>query len=132
MSTFQSREFCQSWSLNSNKSSSGSYSVVIRRCPFSRDGRIYPIPSAIACTLSLHFARFKTTFFKPIFSVSYTCFFLVFFGRPRFLLPLLSRFRAIFKTLSSSLPSTCPYHLTPFAIANRSFYMFCFFYTVWG
>ena len=54
----------------------------------------------------------------------FTCFFQVFFGRPRFLLPLTSRFRATLKTLSSSLLSTCPYHLTPFAVANRSIVSF--------
>ena len=43
-----------------------------------------------------------------------------FFGRPSFLLSLTSRFRATLKILSSSLLSTCPYHLTPFAVANRS------------
>ena len=41
-------------------------------------------------------------------------------GLPRFLLSLTSRFRATLKTLSSSFLSTCPYHLTPFAVANRS------------
>ena len=45
-------------------------------------------------------------------------FFQVFFGRPRFLLPLTSRSRATLKTLSSFLHSTCPYHLIPFAVAN--------------
>ena len=81
--------------------------------PFSRDGRIYPIPSAISRTPSLHLSRLRaSSFFKPTFSVSSsTCFFQVFFGRPRFLLPVTSRFRATLKTLSSSLLSTCPYHL---------------------
>ena len=101
---------------------SSSDSVFIRCCPFSRDGRIYPIPSVIARTPSLHLSRLRaSSFFKPIFSVSSsTCFFQVFLGRPRFLLPLTSRFRATLKTLSSFLLSTCPYHLTPFAVANRS------------
>ena len=100
---------------------SSSDSVFIRCCPFSRDGRIYPIPSAIACTPPLHLSRLRaSSFFKPISVSSSTCFFQVFFGRPRFLLPLTSRFRATLKTLSSSLLSTCPYHLTPFAVANRS------------
>ena len=101
-------------------------SVFIRCCPFSRDGRIYPIPSAIARTPSLHLSRLRaSSFFKPIFSVfSSTCFFQVVLGRPRFLLPLTSRFRATLKTLSSSLLSTCPYHLTPFAVANRSIVSF--------
>ena len=82
------------------------------------DGRIYPIPSAFARTPSLHLSRLRaSSFFKPIFSVSFsTCFLQVFFGRPRFLLPLTSRFRATLKALSSSLLSTCPYHLTPFAL----------------
>ena len=99
-----------------------SYSVFIRYCPFSRDGRIYHIPSAIARTPFLHLSRLRASFFfKPIFSVSSsTCFFQVFFGRPRFLLPLTSRFRATLKTLSSSLLSTCRYHLTLFTVANRS------------
>ena len=51
-------------------------------------------------------------------------FFQVFFGRPRFLLPLTSRFRATLKTLSSSLLNTCPYHLTPFAVAYQSIVSF--------
>ena len=104
-----------------SSSSSSIYSFFIRCCPLNRDGRIYPIPSAIARTPSLHFARFRaSSFFKPIFSVSSsTCFFQVFCGRLHFLLPLTSRFRATLKTLSSSLLSTCPCHLTPFAVANR-------------
>ena len=50
----------------------------MRCCPLSRDGQIYPIPSAIARTLCLHLSRFRaSSFFKPIFSVSFsTCFFL--------------------------------------------------------
>ena len=105
---------------------SSSDSVFIQCCPFSRDGRIYPIPSAIACTPSLHLSRLRaSSFFKPIFSVSSsTCFFQVFFGCPHFLLPLTSRFRPTLKTLSSFLLSTCPYHLTPFAVANRSIVSF--------
>ena len=60
--------------------SSSSDSVFIRCCPFSRDGQIYPISSAIACTPSLHLSRLRASFFfKPIFSVSSsTCFFQVF------------------------------------------------------
>ena len=85
-----------------------------------------PIPSAIARTPSLHLSRLRaSSFFKPIFSVfSSTCFFQVFFGHPCFLLPLTLRFRATLKTLSSSLLSTCPYHLTPFAVANWSIVSF--------
>ena len=84
--------------------SSSSYSVFIQCCPLSRDSQIHPIPSAIVCTSSLHFARFRaSSFFKPIFSVpSSTCFFQVFFSRPCFLLPLTSRSRATLKTLLSS------------------------------
>ena len=102
------------------KNSCSSYSVFIRCFPLSKDGWIHPIPFAIACTPSLHLFRLRATFFfKPIFSVSSsTCFFQVFFGRPRFLFPLTSRSIATLKTLSSSLLSTCSYHLTPFA--NRS------------
>ena len=101
---------------------SSSYSVFIRCFALSRDSRIYPISSAIARTPSLHLSRLRaTSLFKPLFSVSSsTCFSQVFFGRPRFLLPLTSRFRATLKTLLPSLLSTCPYHLTPFAVANRS------------
>ena len=71
---------------------------------------------------SIHFARFWAfSLFKPSFSVySFTWFFLVFFGCPRFLLALTSRSRATVKTLLSSLLSTCPYHLIPFAVANPS------------
>ena len=74
------------WTLTGfDNSSSSSYSVFIRCFPFSRDGRIYPIPSAILRTPSLHLSRLRaSSFFKPIFSVSSsTCFFQVFFGRPR-------------------------------------------------
>ena len=38
---------------------SSSYSVFIRCFPFSRDGRIYPIPSAISRTPSLHLSRLR-------------------------------------------------------------------------
>ena len=108
--------------LNDSTISSGSYSVFIRCCLLRRDGRIHSISSAIACITSLHFVRLKTFFFELIFSVSSsTCFF---FNRPRFLLPLASRSRATLKTLSSSLLSTCPYHLTPFGVANRSIVSF--------
>ena len=89
-----------------------SYSVFIQCFPLSRGGRIYPISSVIACTSSLHLSRLRvSSFFKPIFSLSSTCF-QVFFGCPHFLLPLTSRSRATVKTLSLSLLSTCPYHLT--------------------
>ena len=40
-------------------SSSSSYSVLIRCCTLSRDSQIYPIPSATARSLSLHFARLR-------------------------------------------------------------------------
>ena len=53
----------------------------------------------------------------PVFSP--TWFFQNFFGRLHFLLPLKSRSNATLKTPLSSLLSTCPYHLTPFADANR-------------
>ena len=98
-----------------------SYLVFIRYCPLSRDDRIHPISVAILCTRSLYFDRFRMSFFfEPIFVFSSTYFFQVFFGRPLFLLPLTSRSRETLKTLSSSLLSTCPCHLTPFAVANRS------------
>ena len=103
---------CPYWKVNlarHSRCSSGSYSVFIRCFLFSRDGRIYLIPSAISRTPSLHLSRLRASSFKPTFSVSSsTCFFQVFFGRPRFLLPVTSRFRATLKTLSSSLLSTCP------------------------
>ena len=77
-----------------NVQNSSSSSVFIQCYPFSRDGQIHPIPSAIACTQSLHLSRFRaSSFFKIIFSVSSTYFFQVFFGRPCFLLPLTSRSR---------------------------------------
>ena len=41
---------------NRMRYSSSSSSVFIQRCPLSRDGQIYPIPSAIARTPSLHIA----------------------------------------------------------------------------
>ena len=107
-------------------SSSSTDSVFIWCCPFNRGGQIYPIPSVIACTPSLHLSCLRaSSLFKPIFSVSSsTCFLQVFFDHPRFLFPITSRFRATLKTLSSSLLSTCPYHLTPFAVANRSIVSF--------
>ena len=99
--------------------------LFFRFCSHSRDGQIHPIPSPIACTLSFHFPQIMATSFKPLFSVSSsTCFFRVFFGCPCFLLLLTSRSRAILKTLSSFLLSTCPYHLTPFAVANQSIVSF--------
>ena len=93
-----------------------SYSVFISCCPLSRNGWIHPIPSAIACTPSLHFAQFRASFFfKLIFSV------------------LSSRSSSVILAFSchllqdpeqpsklSSLLSTCPYHLTPFVVANWS------------
>ena len=36
-----------------------------------------------------------------------------------FIFPLTSRSRVTLKALSSSLLSTCPYHLTPFAVTNQ-------------
>ena len=112
--------------LASVRKSISSYSAFIQCCPFSRDGRIYPTPSAIARIPSFHLSRLRAfSFFKRIFSVSSsTCFFQVFCGRPRFLLPLTSRFRAILKTLLPSLHSICPYYLTLFAVANRSIVFF--------
>ena len=96
-------------------------SVFIWYCPLDRDGWIYPIPYTIVHTLPLHLSQFGVSSFKPIFSFSSsTCFFQVFFGHSYFFLPLTLRSRATPKTLSSSLFSTCPYHLTPFAVANPS------------
>ena len=80
------------------------------------------IPSAIAPTPSLHLARsVSSSTLNPIFSIfSSTCFFHVCFGRPRFCGPFTSNIIAFFKMLSSSLLTTCPYHLTPFALAILS------------
>ena len=101
---------------------SSSYSVFIRCFPLSRDGRIHPIPSAIACLPSLHWSRFWASyFFKLIF-----CCFLLFL-----LLPALLRSSSLFlvthfniesnpQITMSFLFSTCPYHLTPFALSDRS------------
>ena len=116
-----SKKICQNHHLICS-----SYSVFIWCCPLSRDGRIHPIFSSIACTPSLHLSLFRGPFFfKPIFSVSSsTCFFQVFFDHPRFLLPLTSRSRATHKTLLPSLLSTCPHYLTPFAVANQSIVSF--------
>ena len=50
--------------------------------------------------------------------------FQVFSGRLLFLFQLISRSRATLRTLSLSLYSTCPYHLTSFAVANRSIVSF--------
>ena len=97
--------------------SSSSYSVSIRCCPLSRDSRIYSISSAIAHTLSLHLSCLRaSSFFIPIFSVSTSRSSLVVLA---FSCHLTSRFRPTLKTLLSSLLSTCPYHLTSFAVANR-------------
>ena len=93
--------------------------VFVWYCPLSRDGWIYPSPSTIA--LTLFFTLVDSRHPPPIFSVSSsTCFFQVFFGCLHFLLSLTSRSRPTLKILSSSLLSTCPYHLTPFAVANWS------------
>ena len=85
-----------------------------------------PISFAIACTSSFHWSRFRaSSFFKPIYTVSSsTCFFQVFFGRPRFVLPLTSRSRATVIALPSSLLSSCQHHLTPSAVANWSIVSF--------
>ena len=98
----------------------------IRCCPLSGGGRIDLIPSAIARTLSLHLYRFRvSSFFKPIISVSSsTCFLQVFSCRLCFLLSLTSRSSATLKTLSSSLLSSCPYHVISLAVANRTIVSF--------
>ena len=57
---------------------------------------------------------------KSIFSVSSSTCFQLLFGRPRLFLPLTLRSIATLKTILSPLLSTCPYHLTSFAVANRS------------
>ena len=59
--------------------------------------------------------------FKSIFSFSYrTCFFKVFFYHPRLLLPFNRKSKVIFKTLSSSILSSCLLHIASFAFANPS------------
>ena len=80
------------------------------------------IPSAIAPTPSLHLARsVASSTLNPIFFIfSSTCFFHVYVGRPRFRGPFTSNMIAFFKMLSSSLLTTCSYHLTPFALAILS------------
>ena len=112
---------CSSGLINlssSSSSSSSSFLIFIRYCPLSGDGRIHPsLPQLFALHLSILLD--SSFLFKPIFSVfSSTYFFVVFFGRPCFLLPLTSKSRTTLKTLSSSLFSTCLCHLTPFAVAN--------------
>ena len=96
--------------------------VLIRFFLVSEGGRMHLIPSAIAPTPSLHLARSKaSSTLNPIFFIfSSTCFFHVCFGRPRFHGPFTSNIIAFFKKLSSSLLTTCPYHLTPFALAILS------------
>ena len=72
--------------------------------PVNGDGWIYPTLTAISSTPTLHLARLKVSS-KPtllLFSFS-TCVFLVFFGRPRFLLPFTSNSNAFLKTCPSSL-----------------------------
>ena len=59
--------------------------------------------------------------FKSIFSFSSrTCFFKVFFYHPRLLLPFNRKSKVIFKTLSSSILSSCLLHIASFAFANPS------------
>ena len=104
--------------------SSSSYLVFILYCVLAEMAGLIPI---LLQLLALHlFARFKaSSFFKPIFSVSSsTCFFQVFFVGPHFLLQLNSRSRPTLRTLSLSHLSTCPYHLTRFAVVNRSIISF--------
>ena len=104
--------------------SSISYLVFIWYCVLTEMAGFIPI---LLQLLAHHlFARFKaSSFFKPIFSVSSsTCFFQIFLDGPHFLLPLNSRSRLTLRTLSLSLLSTCLYHLTPFAVANRSIISF--------
>ena len=100
--------------------------VLIRFFLVSEGGRMHLIPSAIAPTLSLHLARsVASSTLNPIFFIfSTTCFFHVCFGRPRFRGPFTSNIIAFFKMLSSSLLTTCPYHLTPFKpILLKSFFI---------
>ena len=93
--------------------------VLIRFFLVSEGGRMHLIPSAIALTPSLHLARsVASSNLNPIFFIFFsTCFFHVCFGHPRFRGPFTSNIIAFFKMLSSSLLTTCPYHLTPFALA---------------
>ena len=88
----------------------------------SEGGRMHLIPSAIAPTTSLHLAQSvaSSTLNPILFVFSSTCFFHVCFGRLRFHGPFTSNIIACFKTLSSFLLTTCPYHLTPFALAILS------------
>ena len=82
-------------------------------------GRMILIPSTIAVTPSLHLVRFaaSSTSNLVLFTSSSTCLLLVCFGLPRFCYPFASSINALFWTSSSSLLTTCPYHLTPFVFA---------------
>ena len=76
-------------------------------------------PAAISLTPSLHVARFMVSFFfKPMLLLSFsTCVFHIFFGSPRFLLPLTSNSNTFLRTCPSTLLNTCLYNLTPLAFA---------------
>ena len=62
--------------------------------PVNGGGRIYP-----SRTPTLHLDRFMASFFsKPALLLSSTCVFHVFFGRPRFLLPLTEGMSVVWPT----------------------------------
>ena len=78
--------------------------------PVNGGGRIYPTLTVISPTPILHLARFMaSSFTKPTLLLSFsTCFFHIFFGHPRFLLPFTSNSNAFLKTCPSSLLNICP------------------------
>ena len=88
--------------------------------PINGGGQIYRGLTAISPNPTLHLARFKaSSFSKPTLLLSFsTCVFHIFFGCFHFLLPFTSNSNTFFKTCSSSLLNTCPYHLTLFALRD--------------
>ena len=76
------------------------------------------ITAAIVLTPSLHLKRCaaSSTSNPILFTLSSTGLLHVCFGLPRFRYPFTSNINALFKTLSSSLLSTCPYHLTEYVL----------------
>ena len=94
--------------------------ILIRVYPVNRGDWIYPsgnLSNSHSPSCSIHGVLFLQTNALALLLHFSTCIFHIFFGRPRFLLPLTSNSNAFLRTCPSSLLNTCPYHLTPFTFA---------------
>ena len=83
----------------------------------NKSDRMHLIPLAIALTPSLcNLLHLQRNSFYTLFNLSQPCLLLPF----SFRCPFTSSINVLFRTLSSFLLSTCPYHFTPFAFAILS------------